>query len=98
MSIVAPGSTLAVSPAFIGAVDEATSEFADCQTFAAALNERVTSGVADVVGKFSAGVEGISEVEQLREVCDQVLDDDIPGKKAAARNLIKQLRMCPVIY
>ena len=72
LHIVAPGSTLAQSPAFTNAIDEASAEFGDwvaeCRAYAAALESRVSSGLADVMGKYSLGVSGIVKVENEEEL------------------------------
>lgn len=93
LSIIAPGSTLAGSPAFAGTEDEARAEFGDwvaeCQAYAQAINSRVSSGIATVLGKFSAGVTGIESVEQIKEEFDNVSEENELERKSVARRLIR---------
>ena len=94
MKIVAPVSTLVQSPAFSNAVDEANAEFGDwiaeCRTYEATTRAKVSAGLAGVVGKYTAGVVDIAELEQLREAYDQINEMDVLSRKAAARALIRR--------
>jgi len=70
LQIVASGSTLAASPAFQGAVDNVHSEHGDWvakyQSYTDALAQRVTTGLADVLGKYTASVSGIKDHTALQ--------------------------------
>ena len=52
-------------------MDEASAEYGDwvseCRVYAAAMESRVSAGLADVIGKYSLGVTGIVQVEDLKE-------------------------------
>ena len=69
LEIVAPGCTLAASPAFANVRDEANAEFgewvAECQAYMQAREERVESGLAGTVSKYATGVEGIATPEAI---------------------------------
>lgn len=77
LSIVGPGNTLASSPAFTNMEDIASAEFEDwvteCQSYATAMTKCVSTGLAAVMGKFSAGVE------QLKRQFDMVPNTDPIG-------------------
>jgi len=98
MKIVAPRSTLAQSPAFNGAVDEARGEFGnwvtECQTYEAAMQEQLATGISTVIGKYVAGIESLAELEAIQSEFDQVHEDDVLTKKAVARRLIR--RACAI--
>ena len=94
LHIVAPGSTLAQSPAFNNAVEEAAAEYGDwvseCRAYAQAMESRVSAGLADVIGKYSLGVTGIVKVEELKEQYDETQDE--VEKRALARKMIKKAK------
>lgn len=94
MKIVAPRSTLAESPAFTDADGEAEGEFGDwvaeCRAYSVAMKSKVEVGLADVIGKYSAGVEALAGLEQMHVNFDQIHPDDAIGKKEAARALIRE--------
>ena len=46
------------------------------------------TGLAAILGKYSAGVEGIGEVDQAKKDFDEVNDANVLAKTAAAREVI----------
>jgi len=92
LQIVAPGSTLAASPAFTNAHQEAMAKYGDwvaeCRTYADLADKRADAGLADILGQYSAGVEEIGSVEQARKDFEDISDEDPMGKARAARDVI----------
>jgi len=88
MKIVAPRSTLAESPAFTGADGKAEGEFGDwvaeCRAYADAVKAKVEVGLASVIGKYSAGVKSLEELEQMHVEFDRMDPADSVGRKVAA--------------
>ena len=92
--IVAPGSTLAQSPAFNNTVDKASAEYGDwvseCRAYVQAMESCVSVGLVDVIGKYSLGVTGITQVEELKEQYEDANDE--VERRALARKMIKKAK------
>lgn len=86
LHIVAPGSTLIQSPAFINTPDKASAEFGDwvaeCRGYTGAMESRVSCGLAEVMGKFALGLLGIVGVETLKIEYHQIPNSDEVDKKS----------------
>lgn len=87
---------MAQSPVFMNAVDETSAEIdnwvAECRAYAQAMDSRVSSGLASVMGKFELGVSGIEDVEKMKQEYDDITDDEEMDKKAANCALVKEAK------
>ena len=67
-------------------------EFGDwtikCNSYTATMNEHISIGPAVVMGKFSAEVEEIAEVERLKKIFFYAPETDPCGQKEATQSLI----------
>ena len=61
---------------------------AECRAYANAAVTCADTGLAAILGKYSAGVEGIGEVDQAKKDFDKVNDANVLAKTAAAREVI----------
>lgn len=88
-----PCSTLAQSPTFTSAVDEASGEYGEWvqerRTYEESSQTKLTFGLAGVMGMYYDGIERIQELEARQQEFDQISEGDILAKKQAARELIR---------
>jgi len=86
MKIVAPRSILAQSPAFPNAIDEAkmVSMETGSQSAIPMKGQKLATRLATVIGKYTAGIEQLVELEAMQEEFDQIPDSAAREMKQAA--------------